>query len=62
MRYNGFSSKAHVTLRVGALKASQHPAKSGGHAHCRSDDKMVLVCDVISQDNFILFYFIYFFL
>ena len=35
------------------IKVSQHPAKFGGHRHCGSGDKLLLVCLVISEDHVI---------
>ena len=32
------------------MKASDHPAKFGGHIHLSSED-MFLVCHIISQDH-----------
>ena len=33
------------------MKASDHPAKFGGHIHLSSEDIMFLVCHIISQDH-----------
>ena len=30
-----------------------HPTKFGGHRHCGSGDKMILVCGVTSQDHLV---------
>ena len=35
------------------LKVSHHPSKFGGRRHCGSEDIMVLVCHMISQDDLI---------
>ena len=34
-----------------SYKITLHLFKFGGHSHCGSGDKMVLVCQVISQDH-----------
>ena len=35
------------------INIGYHPAKFGGHKHCGSEDVVVLVCHVISQDHVI---------
>ena len=61
MEINGFCLSRDLTkscnqgfLWLGAcVKVYHHPSKFGGHRHCASLDKMVLVCPVILQNHVI---------
>ena len=35
------------------MKVSRHSARFGGHRHCGSGDRLVLVCHVISENHVI---------